>query len=59
MGVSVRETKAEIITDPATVTANSLKSLPVNPHKKMMGRKTAARVIVVEIMANIISSDPL
>ena len=58
IGVSVRDTNAEIMTDPATVTANSLKSRPVIPLRNMMGRNTAARVMVVEIMAKMISSDP-
>ena len=59
MGVRVSEIKAEISTDPATTTPNSRKSLPVMPCRKMMGRNTAARVIVVEMMAKKISFEPL
>ena len=56
--VSVSDTKAEIKLTPATVTANSLKSRPEIPLRNMIGRKTAASVIVVEMMAKMISSDP-
>jgi hypothetical protein len=59
MGVSVRDTKADMITDPATVTANSLNNRPEIPLRNMIGKNTAARVMVVEIMAKMISSDPL
>ena len=52
--VSVRETKAEISTAPATTTANSLNKRPVSPCKKIIGKKTTAKVMVVLTMANIV-----
>ena len=58
MGVSVSETTALMITDPATTTPNSRKSRPVKPLRKMMGRNTAANVTVVLMMAKVISFDP-
>ena len=51
MGVSDNETKAETMIVPARTMPNSRKSLPVKPCKKIIGRKTAAKVIVVEIIA--------
>ncbi len=59
MGVIDSETKEEISTAPATTIPNSRKSLPVMPSMKMMGRKTLARVIVVEMIAKKTSRDPL
>ena len=59
IGVRVSDTKADMMTEPATVTANSRNKRPVKPPRKIMGRNTAARVIVVEIIAKIISSEPL
>ena len=47
----VKDTKAEIITDPATTIPNSRNNLPVNPCKKMMGRNTTASVMEVEMTA--------
>ncbi len=58
MGVKVRATKEEIMTAPDTTILNSLNNLPVNPSKKTIGKKTATRVMVVEIIANMISFDP-
>ena len=58
IGVRVRETNAEISTDPAITMPNSRNNLPVNPCKKMMGKKTAASVIVVDSTAKKISLDP-
>ena len=47
-----------LITDPATTTPNSLNKRPVRPLRKMMGRNTAAKVMVVLTMAKVISFDP-
>ena len=58
MGVKVSETKAEIITEPATTIPNSRNNLPVIPCKKITGKKTAANVTVVEITAKYISFEP-
>ena len=59
IGVSVRATNAEIITEPAITIPNSLKSLPVIPERKITGRKTEASATVVDIIAKNISADPL
>ena len=40
-------------------TPNSLKRRPTNPSRKITGRKTAAKVIEIEITAKKISLDPL
>ena len=58
IGVIVSATKAEIKTDPATTIPNSRNNLPVVPVKKITGKNTAARAMVVAITAKKISSDP-
>ena len=59
MGVRERETMAEIMIDPATTIPNSLKSLPVRPCKKTIGKNTTTKVTEVATMAKNISSEPL
>ena len=51
MGVNVNETKADIITDPATTIPNSRNNRPVIPCKNITGKNTATNVTVVEITA--------
>ena len=58
IGVSDSDTNADISTAPAMMTPNSRKSLPTNPCRNMMGRKTAASVMEVETTAKKISRDP-
>ena len=54
----VSDTNADINTAAASVTPNSLNSLPVNPCKKTTGKNTTASVIDVEITAKNISLLP-
>src|SRR5690554_1324803 len=58
IGVKVKDTKDEIITEPATTTPNSLNNRPVKPSRKITGINTAVNVIVVARIANIISFEP-
>ncbi len=58
MGVSVRETTALMSTEPATTTPNSRNKRPVRPERNTTGRKTAASVTVVLMMAKVISLLP-
>jgi hypothetical protein len=59
MGVRDKETNVEITIAPETTMANSLKSLPVNPSRKKMGRNTQTRLIEVAITAKKTSREPL
>ncbi len=59
MGVSVRATKPEMTTEPATAMPNSLNSRPVEPLRKASGVNTATSEIVVAITAKPISRVPL
>ena len=56
MGVSVRETNAEISTAAEITIPNSLNSLPTKPCIKITGRNTEASVMDVERTAKIISA---
>ena len=58
IGVSVSATKPETITDVATVSANSVKSLPVLPVISAKGQNTAASVMVMAMTAKPISLLP-
>jgi hypothetical protein len=51
IGERVSETNADVSTLPTSTTPNSRKRRPVRPSRKMMGTKTAASVIVVEMTA--------
>ena len=59
IGVSVSATKPEISTAPASVSANSVNSLPVRPGVNATGANTATRVRVMATMAKPISLLPL
>ena len=59
IGVRVRATKPEMMTDPATAMPNSLNSRPVEPLRKASGVKTATRETVVAMTAKAISRVPL
>ena len=59
IGVMVSATMPEMITDPASVTANSRNSAPVRPPVKASGANTAASVIVMATTAEEISRMPL
>src|SRR5882757_4044654 len=54
----VSDTNAEINTAAASVTPNSLNSLPINPSKNITGKKTTASVIEVDTTAKNISLLP-
>src|SRR5690554_90468 len=58
IGVKVKDTNEEIMTEPATTTPNSLNNRPVNPSRKITGINTAVNVIVVARIAKIISFAP-
>ena len=47
-----------MITEPAITTPNSTNNLPVIPFRNIIGRNTAARVIVVEMTVKKISDVP-
>jgi hypothetical protein len=57
-GESVKAITPEMITAPAKVQANSEKSLPVIPLENAIGAKIAAKVKVIAIIENAISSVP-
>ncbi len=59
IGDSVSATKPDTITAPASVSANSVNSLPVRPLMKATGAYTAASVIVIATTAKPISFAPL
>jgi hypothetical protein len=59
MGVRVRATNPEMMTDPATAIPNSLNSRPVDPLRKASGVNTATREMVVAMTAKAISRVPL
>ena len=50
MGDRVSATTADTVTAPTRVTANSVKSAPVSPVRKMIGRYTATSTIVIAMM---------
>lgn len=50
-GLSVKETKHEIMVEAAIVMANCLKKMPVMPEMKAVGTKTAHRVSAMAISA--------
>jgi hypothetical protein len=54
----VSDTRADINTAAARVTPNSLNNLPINPSRKITGKKTMASVIEVDITAKNISLLP-
>ena len=58
MGVKVNAAKDEMTTDPEITILNSRKRRPVIPSRKTIGKKTATRVIVVDITAKNISFEP-
>ncbi len=58
IGDSVRATKPDTSTAPASVRANSMKSLPVRPVMKATGAYTAASVSVIATTAKAISFEP-
>ena len=58
MGVSVRATKPDTTTAPASASANSTNKRPVRPGVKASGAYTATRVSVMATMAKPISRAP-
>ena len=58
IGVIVKATTPEMITDPASVAANSWKRAPVRPPVKASGASTAASVSVIAITGPVISFMP-
>ena len=59
MGESVKATKPDTTTAPASAKANSVKSRPVRPGAKARGAYTATKVMVIATMANPTSRAPL
>jgi hypothetical protein len=59
IGVSVRATKPETTTAPATAIPNSLNSRPVDPLRNASGVNTATSEMVVAMTAKPISRVPL
>ena len=58
MGVNVKATKPETMTEPANAKANSVKSFPVRPGVKAKGAYTAAKVSVIATTAKPTSRAP-